>query len=125
MYRYGDGVGGAKSRRTLAAILAFCVLCAVAAILFTQSPAPFSFSSPMIISGIIVVLLGLVPVVFLARSRQCDDAQTLVFRTPLVPFVPCLGIAVNVAMVSSRAHDGRTAARTDVVPSRRCARAAR
>lgn len=61
---------------------------------------PWGYDDPAFILGIIfsVILVG----AFISLCFFKQNQEELVFRCPLVPFVPCAGLFVNIFMMSSR-----------------------
>ena len=100
-YRYGDGMGGHRSRRCFLLLMLFWVLSIISTLLINLQPS-LSIADPKTIAAL-VLMGGLVAIgVVFAVLPQRDDLRTLVFRTPLVPLVPLVGIFVNTLMMTAR-----------------------
>lgn len=101
MYRYGDGEGGRRSRRAFVLLLSFLAVAIVSTTLINVE-GTLDITSPLTIVAIVgfAVLLAIGTV--FATLPQRDDLNQLVFRTPLVPLVPLVGIFVNTLMMTAR-----------------------
>lgn len=101
-FRYSkeDESRGSPPWVVLVLIFVFCQLCIVSCVCITQQDV-ISVSSPLTIIAIIAGAGAVAVFVVFALLPQ-KDTSDLIFRCPLVPLIPCIGILVNIFMMVSR-----------------------
>ena len=103
-FRYGgDGTepdSFRRSVRTLIIIGVFSALCIGSSVCLTQQES-ISLSSPLTIVAMVMGAGALASIITLS-CMPSRDVSNLRFRCPLVPWIPALGVLVNLYMCASR-----------------------